>query len=239
MLKIAVVDDEEKCRTELIGYLKQYASERACEMNVDAYVDGITFLGDLSRGYDVVFLDISMPILDGMETARKIRKQDTQIAIVFVTTLAQYAVDGYEVAASDFLVKPLQYPTFILKADRLFRTRRARRDAEISLKTLDQGVMRMSLSDILYVESDQHYNTFYCQSGHYVVRSSMKELEKTLEDKHFCRCGASYLVNLEHVSKIYQNTVYLSSGEKLPLTRTKSQSFLNAFTVYLGGCKIG
>lgn len=239
MLKIAVVDDEERCRAELVGYLKQYASEQACEMDVDCYTDGISFLGELSRGYDVVFLDIAMPLMDGRETARKIRKQDMQIAIVFVTTLAQYAVDGYEVAASDFLVKPLQYPTFTLKADRIFRTRRSRREAEISLKTLEQGIVRMALSDIFYVESDQHYNTFCCKSGKYVVRSSMKELEKTLEDKHFCRCGASYLVNLEHVSKIYQNTVYLDSGERLPLTRTKAQAFVNAFTVYLGGCKIG
>jgi DNA-binding LytR/AlgR family response regulator len=235
MLKIAVVDDEDTFRDKLVGYLKQYASERKNEMTVDVYPDGISFLNELPRGYDVVFLDIAMPLLDGMETAKKIRKQDTEIAIVFVTTLAQYAVNGYEVGASDFLVKPFEYTLFALKADRIFRGRKVRKGEEISLKTVEEGFVRLALSDILYVESDQHYNTFYCPRGKYVVRSSMKEVEKMLIDKHFCRCATSYLVNLDHVSKIYQNTVYLSSGQQLPLTRTKSQTFMNAFTVYLGG----
>ena len=124
-----------------------------CRYPVRLFHDAVTFLDQYTADYQIVFMDIMMPMLDGMQAARLLRQKDNKVALVFVTTMRQYAVQGYEVDACDFLVKPVTYPEFALKFTRIL-TKVPQPDTgrEVFLKT-ENSFVRLSSRDILYVES--------------------------------------------------------------------------------------
>lgn len=113
--KVAVVDDDVRESATLKKYLSDYAEEEGVEINVSAYSDGAAFLDGFKSVFDIVFMDIDMPNLDGLNAARKLRETDGDVVLIFVTNLAQYAIKGYEVNALDYLLKPLSYATFRLR----------------------------------------------------------------------------------------------------------------------------
>lgn len=118
MIKAAIVDDEQAARDLLQGYIKRYAAEHGIGFDVSLFSDGLDFLASSKGGFDIVYMDIDMPDLDGMKTAEKLRAVDSSVVIVFVTNMMQFAVKGYEVGALDFLVKPVTYDNFALKLRR-------------------------------------------------------------------------------------------------------------------------
>lgn len=235
MYKIAIVEDEAESRATLQSYLKRFQEEKGEACNVVLFHNGMDFISSYKNDYDVVLMDIEMPLLNGMETARKLRKIDETVVLIFITNMAQYAINGYEVDASDFLLKPVGYFTFSLKFAKALRGRERRRDAEFCLETTE-GKVRLHLSDIYYVESDKHYNIFHTAQGDYRMRINMKDLEEIFANKNFARCNTSYLVNLAYVSRVKQDVVRVGEYE-LVISRTKKKSFLDALTVYLGGGK--
>ena len=109
MLKIAIVEDERECQEALIEHLRKYEKEKNEAFIVRIFNDGIDILDDYSADYDLIFLDIHMKYQDGMTTAKRIREVDADAQIVFITALAQYAIEGYKVNALDFILKPVVY----------------------------------------------------------------------------------------------------------------------------------
>ena len=108
-MKIAVVDDNPKDGGRIKQYIERYALEQDQRFQVFLYASGLDFLDDMERNFDVVFMDIEMPHLDGIETARKMRERDDTTILIFITNLAQYAIHGYEVNAIEFMVKSVGY----------------------------------------------------------------------------------------------------------------------------------
>ena len=107
MAKIAVVEDNDAMRAQLCGFIAQYAQESGHQLDVTAFSDGAQLVEPYRPGFDIIFLDIEMPTLGGMPTAERIRRQDPDVVLVFVTNMAQYAIRGYEVDALDFVLKPV------------------------------------------------------------------------------------------------------------------------------------
>ena len=103
--RIAIIDDIAAERANLEAFLRRFSSERKLTLEISAYADGESFLAEAASGFDVVLLDIEMQGIDGMETARRLRALDEKVCLLFVTHLAQFAVEGYSVHALDFLVK--------------------------------------------------------------------------------------------------------------------------------------
>lgn len=114
MLSLAVVDDEQSSIDLLCSYLSRFCRANQMEHTVKTFQSGGAFLWSYSPVYDVIFLDIELGSANGMDIARQIRKTDENTIIIFVTQLAQYAVEGYQVDALDFMVKPLEYYSFEL-----------------------------------------------------------------------------------------------------------------------------
>ena len=112
MAKIAVVEDNDAMRAQLCGFIAQYAQESGHQLDVTAFSDGAQLVEPYRPGFDIIFLDIEMPKLGGMPTAERIRRQDPDVVLVFVTNMAQYAIRGYEVDALDFVLKPVSYYQF-------------------------------------------------------------------------------------------------------------------------------
>ena len=112
MIRIALVEDEAEVRAQLQGYVQRHTRQYGTEFAVTEFADGMELLDDYRPVYDVLFLDVEMKHLDGMETARRVRELDKDVIIVFITNMAQYAIGGYAVGALDYVLKPVPYFAF-------------------------------------------------------------------------------------------------------------------------------
>lgn len=234
MLEIAIVDDEIGSRQLLARYLLRYSKERGERFVVKNYESGIAFLEAYSTDTDIVFLDIEMPGISGMETAHGLRRMDEDICIIFVTNLARYALNGYEVNALDFIVKPVQYASFVHKMDHVLRLF-ARRKAAKSILLHCDGIMRkLDVSEILYVETVNSYLVYHTLAGELRTRGALKNVEKELGEDGFSRCNSCYLVNMRYVTNVRGDCVMVGEVE-LKMSRNRKKSFIGDLTQYLGG----
>ncbi len=230
MLTVAIVEDEGGVSELLRRYIRKFSEESGEKFKVFAYPDGVSFLSETEQKFDIVLMDIQMPIMDGMRTAKKLRAQDTTAAIIFVTNMAKFAVEGYEVNALDFIVKPVDYFVFALKFEKAVRLQKSRRNDFILVPSAE-GIAKMSAASVRYVEVDLHFVIYHTDDGDIRVRGSMKETESRLSGKGFCRCSNSFLVNLARVDRIDQTFVTVE-GENIPISRSRKKEFLDAFSLF-------
>ena len=112
MVKIAIVEDERAYQEQFFAYVKKYEAESGERMEISIFSDGYEIVEKYNASYDIIFLDIQLVVMDGMETAKKIRKLDENVILIFITNMAQYAIQGYEVNALDYVLKPVSYFAF-------------------------------------------------------------------------------------------------------------------------------
>lgn len=230
MLSIAVVDDDPQESDRICSYIKRYEAEKKISFSVRVYQDGmdITLLNEFP---DILFLDVEMKNLDGLSAAREIRKRDEQCVIIFVTKVAQYAVDGYGVNALDFIVKPAKYESFSFKLDRAVSTAQKNADNTVTV-TVSYGKQKLKISEILYVEVANHKLIYHTEQGMIEVWDSLKNVREMLESHGFAICNVCYLVNLRRVSS-FVNDYVIVGKETLKVSRQKKKDFLNALARYL------
>lgn len=235
MIRIAIVDGEKSWLNTMSEYLKRYFDGAKEEYVCDVYFDGIDLVSDNRAIYDVVFLDIDMKLLNGVDAAKKLRETDKNVVIVFVTNLAQYAIKGYEVRAFDFIVKPLSYPAFSLKMKRIVSMASHRKGRKISIKC-DGGERTVVLctGDVLFVEVCDHDIVFHTEDGEYHTYGSLCDYEKYFDGQNFFRCHKSYLINVDYITAITGSDVVLGK-HTIPLSRLKKKKLLSVISEYTGG----
>lgn len=232
MIRIAVVEDEAAYQKQLSGYIADYQREKGVACSVTVLSDGLDLVENYSSSYDIIFLDIQMRHMDGMETARRIRQLDRDVMIIFITNLAQYALQGYQVEALSYVLKPINYFAFAQELQKAVRRIQDRPQAY--LRIMQEGAMvRLAVSQLSYVESQDHNVVYHTANGSYTNRDTLKNVEKQLEKQHFCRCNNSYLVNLAHVERIDQNQVIVS-GQPLRISRTRKKAFMEELATFVG-----
>ncbi len=233
MIRIAMVEDEAAVREQLKGYVQRYTRQYGTAFEVTEFADGMDILDAYRPVYDIIFLDVEMKHLDGMETAQRIRALDEDVILIFITNMAQYAINGYAVGALDYVLKPVPYFAFsqeLQKAvDKL--SRRAKRYLAVPV---DCGLRRLDTAQIYYLESEGHKVHFYTEEGELVAPGSLKAFEEKLEGAPFARCNSGYLVNLAQVNAVQQSTVQVGPYA-LQVSRPKRKSFLAALADYIGG----
>lgn len=232
MFKIAIVEDNRMATEKLQGYLERYAKENGETFDIAVFADALAFLDSYRRIYDMVFMDIELPFINGMEAAQRLREIDQQVVLIFVTNMAQFAVKGYEVDALDYLVKPVHYGDFGLKLHRAVS--RLKKSQEAILVQRQSGMVRLRLQEIGYIEVRGHTLIFHTESGELTGNGTLHELEVKLRDKGFLRCNKCYLVNQRHIAAVQGYTLVMAHGEELQISRPRKKAFMSELAETMG-----
>lgn len=232
MFKIAVVEDENDYADLLKEYLERFAEEKGQEFSVIRFRNAVSFLENYPGDYDLVFMDIRMPYLNGMDAAHKLREIDPSVILIFITSLAQYAIKGYEVDALDYILKPVNYYDFSMKMSRaMMRIKPRERETEILLSTAE-GKVRLGISEIRYIETQGHHLIYHAGEKNYRQYATLASAEEKLKGFSFVRCNSCYLVNLKYVQKIKGFTAVVD-GAELQISQPRKKEFVRRFTDYL------
>ncbi len=226
-MKIAIVEDKPEDQEWLSDLLKEDARGRGWTYTVKAYTSGEAFLEAVEQ-FDIVFLDVMLDGIDGLETARRFRDKGGSALVVFVTVEENFAIEGYEVDAVAFLVKPADAKKFHRALDRLERKLMAREHKNDPLVVLFPG-KKVPAGTVMYATIKDHYLKVYVAGEMFSPNYSMEELHAHLpNDGRFIECSRGVLVNLDYVSKVDANTVTMCDGTLLPVSRRRRQALVSA-----------
>ncbi len=230
-MKIAIVDDSKDDRERLAGLLQKQLKDRGYSVCPEQFPDGETFLQTFRGGnYDIVFLDIYMRELNGIQTAQRIRETDRDVRLIFCTTSNEFASESYAVRADDYILKPYESKTLSAVLDRLaLETLQKQR-----MLTLPDG-QRLLLSDILYTSFSGHYVSICQSTGQTVrVRMTQGDFVRLLQPyAEFVCCNRGMLVNLQKVEKMDQDDFLMQGGERVPISRRKTAEIKKQYGDYL------
>lgn len=233
MIKIALVEDNEDCVKHFKELTARLTKERNEEINLFRFSDGLEFLESYQGEYDMIFLDIEMPHIDGLQVAKKLREVDAVVPLIFVTVMAQLAIKGYEVNAMDFIVKPIAYQNFKMKVEKAFAARH--KDKSVVIQLFDNEGTRQYIdsAEIEYVESIGHRCEFHTARGTFHRYISVSKLEKDLAGCKFLRSANSFLLNSGYIRMIKNDSVVMRGGATFPISRARKKKFLDLFAEHV------
>ncbi|MDE5598600.1 MAG: LytTR family DNA-binding domain-containing protein [Lachnospiraceae bacterium] len=239
MINIAVCDDE-KCMIEKLKKLAEdFFSKKNTDISVAEFSSGEELLRSNER-IDILFLDIGMCGMDGIETARMLRAHGYNGFLIFITVLKEMVFRSFEVAPFDYLVKPVKEEHFEKTMERLFLSMQNRLSPEKVNLLVRKGYEStiISFQDIICCEIIDRKVYLYLASGEIIdYYERIENLEKKLDGRFF-RCHRSYLINLNHLKSYRNNTAYMADGREIPVSRLRSKEFSKAILQYMRGWRL-
>ncbi len=225
-MKIAVCDDREDDRGALKALLEAYGQD----FEIREYGSGKSLCGDMEfvRECGIVFLDINMDGMDGLEAARQIKAECPKVHIVLVTAYVNYALDGYKVKASRFLLKDDLEQTLPECLDDILREERV---VEFGFV---EGTVRLRVDDIIYIETSRHKNVFYTAGETYSIYKKMDELEAELAGMGFVRIHQSFLINMRYIGKLGSYVMVLTTGKEISVPKSRYPEVKRQYTLFKG-----
>lgn len=227
-VRIAICEDESGAAEKLTETILDWADARKVEVDIKGYNNAESFLMTWPDvAFDLVFLDIEMKNISGIQLAEIIRETDKNMMIVFVTSHKQYALRGYDVNALHYLIKPLSTIKLLPvldKAHAFWSTGQK----EFLIVSNDIGKNKLLLNEIYYISMHAHNAEIYTFDNTHTLRKTANELAESLPSC-FIRCHRSYIVNMYKVDCIYKDTLRLSNGTELPISRSSIKSVKDAF----------
>lgn len=233
MLHIAICDDEQSFVCHLEELLHRYAGESGEEIKITKYYDGSELTDNYDMTIDLIFLDIQMNRMNGLKAAERIRQIDTRVSIIFLTTLTQYGLEGYQYQAVNYIMKPMKYVR--LKAEMDKWRKRYSREGEPSIVVVnDTGKYKILLKELSHIETFNRNLMIHTKQQNIICYKSMKEMEQELKDKGFIRCHTSYIVNLYYVKGVKKLEMELTNGEWIPISQPKRKEVMERLAEYWG-----
>ena len=233
MLRIAVVDDDQEDLSRIRAYLDQYFAAEPREYAVSSFSDGEDLLLQKPDSFDLLFLDVEMRWSNGIDIARSLRERGSDLVILFISRIAQYAVEGYSVDALDYLLKPVAYEEFAVKLRRALRQIDSRRSSSIRLS--QGGDHRWVSSDeIRYVEVFGHHLIYHTKDGELRTTDTIGAAAGQLAPLGFLQCSRFCLVNPRYVTGVDGSTLLLGA-DRVPISRRRRKEFVDALLRYHGG----
>lgn len=229
MIKVVILEDDREQAELTESFLKQYAQTGNCLFDVKSFDSPLEFLETYRYDADLIFLDIRMPGMTGMDVAKEIRKKDDSVTLIFITSLTQYAIEGYSVNAEDYIIKPINYPEFQIKLNRCLSRITLKSSRTVTFINND-SITKLSIDSITYIETDFHRLVFHDNEGFtYVKHQSMKDCEEEFKNTDFLRINSSYMVNLRYASNIQAGDMILNDGTRLKISRPRMNDVQKTF----------
>lgn len=239
MIKIAICDDELPFTEQLKNYISDFLEHKQFDYEIDIFYSGKQLLdmGKQLGSYTILFLDIEMNGIDGIQTAVKIREFNDEIFIVFVTAFIDYSLEGYKVNAIRYILKNENMKAAIKESLKtiLKKVNYVWRKEYFSFVEEKRNV---SLKKIIYVESNLHKVLFYILQGKeiekYTLYSTLNKIENQLNSGEFLRIHQSFLINMQYIKKYGRYEVILKGNIKLPIPKKKYNDIEKAIVMYKG-----
>lgn len=233
VIRVSVVEDDEQAANLIEKYLNKYGADHRTDVKITHYCNAEMFLENYRSDFDMVFMDVELGGMNGIVAAKRLRKFDQTVLLMFVTNMPQYAVKGYEVNAIDYVIKPINYNSFSVKLDKAFGLLAKRNGCPIKIR-VDDGVKIVQSSEVSYIEVMDHDVIFHTTEGVIVAYGNLSEREKQLSKHNFARCSACVLVNLKYVNGLYGDEVSVGK-DRLRISRSRKKEFMKSLNEYLGG----
>jgi DNA-binding LytR/AlgR family response regulator len=232
VFRVAVIEDDKTSLLWMKELLRRFEEEIGSHFEIAEFRDGYEIVENYTADYDFLFMDIELPLLNGMSAAEEIRRRDADVGIIFVTSSTQYAIRGYRVGALDYLVKPVDYATFAETMRRALAHRRVRDDRFLMLNVRAGVRRKIHIRNIRYVEVRDHDLTYHLIDGNIKTRGTFREAEQRLTPEGFFRCNKGILVNLAYVDGVERQDICVGS-DRIQLGNSRKRAFMDALNRYM------
>ena len=223
IINIAIVDDDPRMLEEVSRKVSDYVDERRLRASLHLFADGAELLRS-ARRFDLLFLDIQMDEISGMDAAKKLRENGTAGHIIFVTVFDEYVYEAFEVEASDYLLKPIDSARFERTMDRVCQNLHRTKDPGLVISSRGNNFSFLRFNDILYCEARNHKMIIRSKTETLECSLKIDELKGRLDDRFF-QCHRSYFINLHYACGYEAGLVALENGEKIPVSRLRAREF--------------
>lgn len=231
MIRIAIVEDDGKYRDEIAEYLQRYARENQVLFDIRTFGDGDAIVDQYPTDFDILLMDIELPLLSGMEASQEIRKYDQDVEIIFITNSPHYAIQGYRVGALDYILKPVNYYAFSQTLSRALERKNLKKEHYVMV-SVRGGRQKLSVRRIRYIEVQDHDLTIHTLDGDIQAKGTIREMEEELRDQGFFHCNKGYLINLALVDGISGQDIRMGK-DIIPVGRTRKKAFLDALNRFM------
>lgn len=233
MFNIAILEDDTNAAKMLLYILNTYASKNDVAFNTKVYTNAELFLADTKTSFDIAFMDVELPGMNGMDAAFRLRETDKHVIIIFVTNMAQYAVRGYEVNALYYIIKPVSYQNVSFKLQKALALLATNADTTLVLRQ-SNGLARISTRNLMYIEVINHKLIYHTDTGVHTTYGSLSDVEKELQNRGFFRCNSCYLVNARYIASVSGLSIILHDGTQLQISHPRKKQFLIDLGSWLG-----
>ncbi|MDE6312353.1 MAG: LytTR family DNA-binding domain-containing protein [Lachnospiraceae bacterium] len=231
MLHIAICDDEKYMSDKIKLMVSDFFGRKNMGVGISQFSSGKELL-KYNRIIDILFLDIQMKDIDGMETARRLRSRNFKGALIFITVLKEMVFQSFEVQAYDYLVKPIELSHFEKTMERLLVSMKNAGESSLLVQKGYESRI-IFLEEIVFCEIiDRKVYLHLASSEILDFYDRIKNLETKL-DSRFFRCHRSFLINLQYLKSYKNETAYMENGEEIPVSRLRSKEFSNVILQYM------
>lgn len=234
MIRIAVCDDDDISLQNAVSMIEKWSEQNGIQVGLFTFDNGDALIArNAALRMDIIFLDIVMPLLNGMDAAKEIRQQDTAVNIIFLTSTPEYALESYDVKARGYLLKPVSYDRMKELLDDCCRNLDTE-PGNLLLKT-ETGYQKIYYRDIEYIEAQNKKIIVYMRSGRSVrTTQTLRSFESNLnESEGFFKCHRSYIVYIPNVDHFNLSEINTKSGHCIPIARGFGKAFQEAYFSYM------
>ncbi|MFA6624342.1 MAG: LytTR family DNA-binding domain-containing protein [Bacilli bacterium] len=234
MIRIAVVEDSKSDTSLFKEYVSKYQTENNSVFDVHYFNSGVSFLEEYKAEFDIIFMDIDLPEMNGLDVSAKLRERDSEVVLIFLTNLAKYAIKGYSVNAFDFVAKPITYYSFSTMLKRAINKCGYKIRNDITINN-SGSIVKINVDEIAYIEVYNHQLVYHTDKGDYPQWGSLSSIEEEYIGYGFSKGNSSQLINLRRVSSISGSQVTLDNNKVIYLSRSQKKDFALRFTEFIAG----
>ena len=233
-MKIAICDDDIDFINTLCPLLEKWAAGHAIPLTLYPFQSGDSLISTLHKEcIDLIFLDVIMPMFNGIETARELRNNNQTVPIIFLSSSREFAVDSYELKAFHYLLKPVSEDRLFSVLDDFLSTLTKKEDFAVAQTAM--GFCKVLLTDVVYLEAqDKQVNIYQSDGSVLIIREQISKCEELFSpSKGFYKCHRSYIVNMNYIQKFTKAQITTSSGAIIPISRIIYPAFKETYLSYM------